>query len=129
MGQQSGSDGSGQTDERSVAILKITGLLNWTQENLPGAVPTLVAQTAYIAAERTVAGSPISLKALISTIGCSEAGLRKPLQRLLDGGWVVIEPDKDDQRVRRVIATEKLLAALVGLADRITERVSQIESA
>jgi hypothetical protein len=128
VAEQSVFEGLAATTEMSAAILKIGGLLNWTQENLPGAVPTLVAETAYIAAERTVAGSPISLKAIISTIGCSEAGLRKPLQRLLDGGWVFVERDRDDHRVRRVVATDKLLGALVGLADRITEREAQDES-
>jgi hypothetical protein len=35
---------------------------NWAQENLPGAVSTRVAQMAYIAAGRTVVGSPCHSK-------------------------------------------------------------------
>jgi hypothetical protein len=64
-----------------------------------------------------------------SSIGCSEAGLRRPLQRLLGEGWVVIDRDSVDQRVRRVVAAEKLLGALIQLAGRITDNETQMESA
>ena len=107
------------------AIGKIANLINWTQDNLPGGVPSIVSQAAYVVAIQTIEGSPISLKGLIGSIGCSEEGLRKPLQRLVEEGWVEIVRDQDDQRVRRAIATEKLLAALVGFADRIAERETQ----
>lgn len=63
-----------------------------------------------------------------SSIGCSKAGLRRPLQRLLGEGWVVIDRDNVDQRVRRVVATAKLLGALIQLAGRITDHETQMES-
>ena len=107
------------------AIGKIANLINWTQDNLPGGVPSIISQAAYVVAIKTIEGSPISLKGLIGSIGCSEAGLRKPLQRLVDEGWVEIARDPDDQRVRRAIATEKLLAALAEFADRIAEKKTQ----
>jgi len=107
------------------AIGKIANLITWTQDNLPGGVPSIVSQAAYVVAIQTIEGSPISLKGLIGSIGCSEAGLRKPLQRLVDEGWVEIARDRDDQRVRRAIATEKLLAALAEFADRIAEKKTQ----
>jgi len=107
------------------AIGKIASLITWTQDNLPGGVPSIVSQAAYVVAIQTIEGSPISLKGLIGSIGCSEAGLRKPLQRLVDEGWVEIARDQDDQRVRRAIATEKLLAALAEFADRIAEKKTQ----
>jgi len=107
------------------AIGKIANLITWTQDNLPGGVPSIVSQAAYVVAIQTIEGSPISLKGLIGSIGCSEAGLRKPLQRLVDEGWVEIARDPDDQRVRRAIATEKLLAALAEFADRIAEKKTQ----
>lgn len=99
------------------------------RRNLPTSTPPIVSQAALIAAVQTVKGSPISLKALISSIGCSEAGLRRPLQRLLDEGWAVIVTDKNDQRVRRVVATGKLLEALIQFADLIADRETQAESA
>lgn len=104
------------------AIGKIANLIAWTQDNLPGGVPSIVSQAAYVVAIQTIEGSPISLKGLIGSIGCSEAGLRKPLQRLVDEGWVEIVRDQDDQRVRRAIATSKLLGALADFADQITEK-------
>ena len=107
------------------AIGKIASLINWTQDNLPGGVPSIVSRAAYVVAIQTIEGSPISLKGLIGSIGCSEAGLRKPLQRLVEEGWVEIVRDQGDQRVRRAIATEKLLAALVEFADWIAERETQ----
>jgi len=107
------------------AIDKIADLITWTQDNLPGGVPSIVSQAAYIVAIRTIEGSPISLKGLIGSIGCSEAGLRKPLQRLVEEGWVEIVRDQSDQRVRRAIATGKLLSALAEFADRIAERETQ----
>jgi len=107
------------------AIGKIANLINWTQDNLPGGVPSIISQAAYVVAIKTIEGSPISLKGLISSIGCSEAGLRKPIQRLVDEGWVEIARDQDDRRVRRAIATEKLLAALAEFADRIAEKKTQ----
>ena len=107
------------------AIGKIASLISWTQDNLPGGVPSIVSQAAYIVAIQTIEGSPISLKGLIGSIGCSEAGLRKPLQRLIDEGWVEIVRDRGDQRVRRAIATGKLLGALADFADRIAERETQ----
>jgi len=112
---------SAHTAEMAVAVAKVTRLLSWSRGILPGVVPTQEALTAYIVAERTVAGSPISLKALVNTVGLSHSGLRKPLQRLLDGGWVAIEADTVDGRVRRVIATDKLLDGLVHLAAWINE--------
>ena len=107
------------------AIGKIASLITWAQDNLPGGVPSIVSQAAYIVAIQTIEGSPISLKGLIGSIGCSEAGLRKPLQRLVDEGWVEIVRDQEDQRVRRAIATSKLLGAVAELADRIAERETQ----
>ncbi len=107
------------------AIGKIADLITWTQDNLPGGVPSIVSQAAYIVAIQTIEGCPISLKGLIGSIGCSEAGLRKPLQRLVDEGWVEIVRDQGDQRVRRAIATGKLLGALAEFADRIAERETQ----
>ena len=103
-----------------LAVRKISQIAYWAQGNLPVSAPPLVSQAAYVVAPETVLGSPISLKALIGSLGCSEAGLRKPLQRLLDEGWVVIENDPGDRRVRRVIATNQLLAAVLQLADQIT---------
>lgn len=105
----------------SVALSKISSLLCWTQVNLPSSSPAIISQAAYVIAVQTVSGNPISLKALISTLGCSEAGLRRPLQRLLDEGWVVIFRDEQDQRVRRVLATEKLLDGMVRFASRIMD--------
>jgi len=104
------------------AIGKIASLITWTQDNLPGGVPSIVSQAAYIVATQTIEGNPISLKGLIRSIGCSEAGLRKPLQRLVEEGWVEIVRDEGDQRVRRAIATGKLLGALAEFAERIAER-------
>ena len=126
-----GSEGhdSATLKELVTALDKISSLLCWTQDNLPGFAPPIVLEAAYIAAVGTVYGSPISLKALISSIGSSEAGLRRPLQRLLGEGWVVIDRDSVDQRVRRVVATEKLLDALIQLAGRITDHETQLESA
>lgn len=106
-------------------IGKIASLITWTQDNLPGGVPSIVSQAAYVVATQTIAGNPISLKGLIGSIGCSEAGLRKPLQRLVDEGWVEIVKDQDDQRVRRAIATSKLLDALAQFAERIAEQETQ----
>ena len=108
---------------------KISKLLSWTQNNLPSAPPPIISQAAYLAAVQTVEGSPMSLKALISSLGCSEAGLRKPLQQLLDGGWVVIVQDAVDQRVRRVVATDRLLNALLQFSDLITDHETRIKSA
>ena len=107
------------------AIGKIADLINWTQDNLPGGVPSIISQAAYVVAIQTIEGNPISLKGLIGSIGCSEAGLRKPLHRLVDEGWVEIVRDQDDQRVRRAVATSKLLDALAEFADRIAERETQ----
>ena len=107
------------------AIGKIASLINWTQDNLPGGVPSIVSQAAYIVATQTIEGNPISLKGLIGSIGCSEAGLRKPLQRLIEEGWIEIIRDQRDQRVRRAMATGKLLSALAEFADRIAERETQ----
>ena len=104
------------------AIGKIADLITWTQDNLPGASPSIVSQAAYVIATQTIEGNPISLKGLIGSIGCSEAGLRKPLQRLIDEGWVEVVRDQDDQRVRRATATRKLLDALARFADRIAEQ-------
>ncbi len=107
------------------AIGKIGSLITWTQDNLPGGVPSIVSQAAYIVATQTIEGNPISLKGLIRSIGCSEAGLRKPLQRLVEEGWVEIVRDEGDQRVRRAIATGKLLGALAEFAERIAEKETQ----
>ena len=107
------------------AICKIASLITWAQDNLPGGVPSIVSQAAYIVAIRAIEGNPISLKGLIGAIGCSEAGLRKPLQRLIDEGWVEIVRDQRDQRVRRAMATGKLLGALAEFAERIAERETQ----
>ena len=108
---------------------KISKFLSWTQNNLPGTPPPIVWQAAYLAAVQTVEGSPMSLKALISSLGCSEAGLRKPLQQLLDEGWVLIVRDSDDQRVRRVVATDRLLNELVQFADLIADHEMRLKSA
>jgi len=107
------------------AIGKIASLISWTQDNLPVGVSSIVSQAAYVIAIQSIEGNPISLKGLIGSIGCSEAGLRKPLQRLIDEGWVEIVRDQGDQRVRRAIATGKLLGALAEFADRIAERETQ----
>lgn len=107
------------------AIGKIASLISWTQDNLPVGVASIVSKAAYIVAIRTIEGSPISLKGLIGSIGCSEAGLRKPLQSLIDEGWVEIVRDQRDQRVRRAMATGKLLGALAEFAERIAERETQ----
>jgi len=127
--QHSVGSGSAKSKDLVAALDKISSLHSWTQENLPTSTPPIVSQAALIAAVQTVKGSPISLKALISSIGCSEAGLRRPLQRLLDEGWAVIVTDKNDQRVRRVVATGKLLEALIQFADLIADRETQAESA
>ena len=117
------------TEETAASLGKISLLLRWIQDNLPcGPVP-LLSQAAYTIAISTVDGNPISLKGLISSLGCSEAGLRKPLQRLLDEGWVVIERDPSDQRVRRLLATGKLLSTLDALANRITDPEACVEPA
>jgi hypothetical protein len=63
----------------------------------------------------------MSLKAWIRSLGFSDVGLREPLQKLLDEGWVMIVRDSDDQRVRRVVATDRLLNALVQFADLIED--------
>jgi hypothetical protein len=89
---------SAHTAEMAVAVAKVTRLLSLSRGILPGVVPTQEALTAYIVAERTVAGTPISLKALVNTVGLSQSGLRKPLQRLLDGDWVAIKADTIDGR-------------------------------
>ena len=128
-GQGSEGHGSATLKELVTALDEISSLLCWTQDSLPGFAPPIVLEASYIAAVGTVHGSPISLKALISSIGCSEAGLRRPLQRLLGEGWVVIDRDSVDQRVRRVVATEKLLEALIQLAGRITDHETEMESA
>jgi hypothetical protein len=110
-----------------LAVRKIAQIAYWAQGNLPVFCPPIVSQAAYIVVVQSVMGNPISLKALIGSLGCSEAGLRKPLQRLLDEGWVVIENDPGDRRVRRVIATNQLLAAVLQLADQITPQESKAE--
>lgn len=120
---------SGVPLEVTKGLEKIAKFLSWTQNNLPGTPPPIVSQAAYLAAVRTVEGSPMSLKALISSLGCSEAGLRKPLQQLLDGGWVLIVRDSDDQRVRRVVATDRLLNALVQFADLIADHQTRLTPA
>ena len=58
VGPPRSRDGSAKSGEMSAAIRKIMRSLNWGQENLPGAVPALVAQMAYIAAGRIVVSSP-----------------------------------------------------------------------
>ena len=98
---------------------KISCLLNWIVKNFPGGSAPILVQAAYTVAVWTVQGRPISLKGLINSLGCSEAGLRKPLKRLVDEGWVVIERDPVDQRVRRVSATEKMLLVFIELSNRI----------
>jgi hypothetical protein len=101
---------------------KISRLLSETQRNLPpGTPPPIVSRAAYLAAVQTIEGNPMSLKAWIRSLGFSDVGLREPLQKLLDEGWVMIVRDSDDQRVRRVVATDRLLNALVQFADLIED--------
>jgi len=123
------SERSAKPHDLITALERISNLLSWTRDNLHGFAPPFVSQAADIAAVQTIGGNPISLKALISSLGCSEAGLRGQLQRLLDEGPVVIDRNSVDQRVRRVVATQKLLDAIIKLAARIAGHERQMESA
>jgi DNA-binding MarR family transcriptional regulator len=114
--------------ESAVSLKKISRLVGWIQDHLPFGPYPIVSQAAYTVAIWTVDGNPISVKGLVGSLGCSVAGVRKPLQRLLKEGWVVIERDKSDQRVRRVIATGKLLSTLNELARRLPDTEEHLES-
>jgi len=120
---------SATPQEAETCLEKISGLLSWSQGNLPGTAPPIVSQVAYLAAVHTAEGSPTSLKAVISSLGCIEAGLPKPLHKLLEEGWVVIVRNSVDQRVRRVVATDRLLNALVQFADLIKDHETRFKSA
>ena len=126
MGQQNEFDPSSDALVTIAAVSRLSSFLKLSQGQFPGVVPTLVAQTAYIVAVQTVSGLPISLKALVNTVGCTHAGMRKPLQYLLEDGWVAISFDKSDRRVRRVIATGKLLRGLRVLSECLDDRSSSL---
>jgi hypothetical protein len=126
VGQQNEYEPSSDALVTIAAVSRLSSFLRLSQGHFPGVVPTLVAQTAYIVAVQTVSGSPISLKALVNTVGCTHAGMRKPLQYLLEDGWIAISFDKSDRRVRRAVATDKLLKGLCVLSECIDDRISSV---
>ena len=50
----------------------------------------------------------VTVKQLITSIPSSDAGTRKHFEFLLEAGFVKLEGDPDDRRIRYVAATEKL---------------------
>jgi len=83
-----GVEDSATPQEVARCLEKIPRLLSWTQWNLPGTPPPIVSQAAYLAADQTVEDNPMSLKALIKSLGCSEPG-RASLYRncMTKAGW------------------------------------------
>lgn len=124
MGQQNEFEPSSDSLVTIAAVSRLSSFLKLSQGHFPGIVPTLVAQMAYTVAVQTVSGSPISLKALVNTVGCTHAGMRKPLHYLLEDGWITISFDESDRRVRRAFATDKLLKGLRVLSECIDDRSS-----
>jgi len=55
--------------------------------------------------------------------------LHKPLQELLDEDWGLIVRDSDDQRVLRVVATDRLLNALVQFAALVGDHETRLKLA
>ena len=77
-------------------------------------IPILIALNVLVAEGR---GEPLSVKLLALNVGCSLPILTKHISELKEAGFVTLNSQSPDGRVRLVVPTEKLkaLAIAIGL--------------
>lgn len=77
-------------------------------------IPVLIALNVLLAEGR---GEPLSVKLLALNVGCSLPILTKHISELKEAGFVTLNSQSPDGRVRLVVPTEKLkaLAIAIGL--------------
>ena len=99
------------------ALLKAftQGLLaqrQWMHDNCPESESILAIDILVNVANNTLSNNPTPMKVLLGSIPFSEVGIRKQVTRLKKTGWLRIDRSALDQRIRVLVAEDKLLAML-----------------
>ena len=84
----------------------------WMEQRLPLHGSMLAYHMLLLAAKGTLLNAPINNKQLVSTLNCSAMGVRKQLNRLVKAGWMRMDTDVRDKRVKLIMAQPKLLAVM-----------------
>ena len=91
------------------------GLLSqrqWMHDNFPESESILAIDILVNVANNTLSNNPTPMKDLLGSIPFSEVGIRKQVTRLKKTGWLRIDRSALDQRIRVLVAEDKLLAML-----------------
>ena len=85
---------------------------HWMEQRLPLHGSMLAYHMLLLTTRSTLLNAPINNKQLISCLNCSAMGVRKQLNRLVKAGWMRMETDVRDKRVKLIVAQPKLLALM-----------------
>ncbi len=106
-----------------------TALVNvqhWVRGNLPVEQSALAYELILLVLERTLNGSPLTLKELFHSLPYSETGIRKQLVRFVKGGTMRIEVSRRDGRVRHVVAEPGLIDLFDGLTAVLQQNLAPV---
>jgi hypothetical protein len=108
------------TENFSLAIPIACNALNiheWVKSNIPNGQSGLALELFTLISFTNLISEPVSLKVLFHSMSYSEAGIRKQLRRLIKDGWVYLEANSNDRRVKKIIAHETMMETFFNYAN------------
>ena len=66
----------------------------------------------------------LNIKSLFASLPYSDMGMRYHLRRLIDDGWIKIDSNNGDPRMRRVTLTAKTLSGFGAIAKELAPKLS-----
>ena len=90
--------------------LRLLAQRQWMHDNFPESESILAIDILVNVANNTLSNNPTAMKDLLGSIPFSEVGIRKQITRLKKTGWLRIDRSPLDQRIRVLVAEDKLLA-------------------
>ena len=66
----------------------------------------------------------LNIKSLFASLPYSDMGMRYHLRRLIDNGWINIDSNDSDPRMRRVTPTAKTLGGFDAIAKELAPKLS-----
>jgi len=73
-------------------------------------------------------GTRLTVKQLYAQLPHSDSAIRQHFDLLLDEGWIELEDDNSDRRIRYVVPSEQLVTKIVQWGDNCTEILFKYDS-
>ena len=94
---------------RNAFMRELLAKRRWMHDNFPESESILAIDILVNVTSSTLNNTPTAMKDLLGSLPFSEVGIRKQIQRLKKNGWVRIDRSPQDQRIRVLVAEDKLL--------------------